>query len=64
MGDPDRPAEASSIATKTETPLVLTPRSVSVVERRELEEMAAINVTQAHDFTLGFVPEDERGPGF
>ena len=64
VADPDQPLNASSLATKTDTPLVETPRSVSVVDRRTLDDLQAINLTQANDYTLGFSNEDERGPGF
>jgi iron complex outermembrane receptor protein len=60
--DPDLPPSASSIATKTDTPLLETPRSVTIVDSRVLEEMDAITITQAHDFVVGFTPQDERGP--
>ena len=45
VADADRPVNASSLATKTETPLVQTPRSVTVVDRQTLDDMQAINVT-------------------
>ena len=60
--DPDLPPAASSIATKTDTPLLETPRSVTLVDSRVLGEMAVINIVQAHDFVAGFTPQDERGP--
>src|SRR5262245_5879554 len=60
--DPDLPPAASSIATKLDTPLVETPRSVTILDSRALDEMAVVNVTQAHDFVVGFTPQDERGP--
>jgi len=44
-------------------PLIETPRSVSIVDRHTLDEQAAINVTTAHDYTVGVTPLDERGPG-
>src|SRR5678815_653835 len=47
-GNPDEPLRDSSIATKIETPLLETPRSVSVVDRRTLDDMGAVNITQAH----------------
>lgn len=62
--DSDGLVSNSSLATKAETPLVETPRSVTVLDRRTLDELQAINLTQAHDYTLGFSSEDERGPGF
>lgn len=61
---PDAPPRDSSVATKIDTPLIETPRSVSIVDRRTLDDMGAINITQAHEYTVGFSPLDERGPGF
>src|SRR5262245_19053570 len=60
--DPDLPPASSSIATKTDTPLLETPRSVTIVDEQVLDEMAVITITQAHDFVVGFTPVDERGP--
>jgi iron complex outermembrane receptor protein len=64
QGDLDLPARGSSIATKVETPLLETPRSITVFDRRTLDDMAVINLTQAHDYSVGMTPQDERGPGF
>jgi iron complex outermembrane receptor protein len=64
VADPDRPASDSSLATKTDTPLIETPRGVSVVDRQMLDELQAINVSQAHDYVPAFTPQDERGPAF
>jgi len=61
---PDRPAVGSSVATKIETPLIETPRSITVVDRRMLDDLGAINVTQAHDYVVGMTLLDERGPAF
>jgi len=63
-GDLDRPPRDSSIATKIETPLLETPRSITILDRATLDDMAVINVTQAHDYSVGMTPQDERGPGF
>ena len=54
----------ASIATKTETALRETPRSVSVTERQTLDDRLAINVANTHDYTVGLLPADERGPAF
>jgi iron complex outermembrane receptor protein len=62
--NPDRPPVTSSVATKIETPLIDTPRSVSIIDRRMLDDLGAINVTQAHDYAVGMTLLDERGPGF
>ena len=61
---PDRPVADSSVATKIETPLIETPRSITVVDRRMLDDLGAINVTQAHDYVVGMTLLDERGPAF
>jgi iron complex outermembrane receptor protein len=60
--NPDAPVLDSSIATKTDTPLLETPRSVSVLDRRTLDAIQVIDIAQAHDYTVGFTPADERGP--
>lgn len=61
-GDVDKPAADSSVATKIDTPLLETPRSVSIMDRRTLDDLAAVNISQAHDYTVGLTPLDERGP--
>ena len=61
--NPDEPLRDSSIATKIETPLLETPRSVSIIDRRTLDDMGAVNITQAHDYAVGLTLLDERGPG-
>jgi iron complex outermembrane receptor protein len=58
----DEPVHTSSIATKTDTPLLETSRSISITDRRTLDDLSAINITQAHDVTPGVTPLDERGP--
>jgi len=64
VADPDRPVSESSHATKTDTPLLETPRGVSIVDRATLDELQAVNVSQAHDYVPSFTPQDERGPAF
>jgi iron complex outermembrane receptor protein len=64
VADPDAVPRDASIATKTDTPLLETPRSVSVTDRRTLDDRLATNVEDAHDYTVGMIPEDERGPGY
>ncbi len=64
VADPDARATSASLATKTDTPLIETARSVSVVERAALEARQAINISQAHDYVPAFVPADERGPAY
>lgn len=63
-GDSDQPSRDSSVATKIETPLLDTPRSISIIDRGTLDDLAVVNITQAHDYTVGRTPQDERGPGF
>jgi iron complex outermembrane recepter protein len=60
----DEPVHDSSIATKTDTPLLETPRSVTVFDRGTLDEMQTIDISQTHDYAVGVIPQDERGPGF
>jgi iron complex outermembrane receptor protein len=62
--NPDRPPTGSSVATKIETPLIETPHSISVMDRRMLDDLGVINVTQAHDYAVGMTLLDERGPAF
>jgi iron complex outermembrane receptor protein len=64
VGDTDKPVASSSLATKIETALVDTPRSVTVLDRKTLDELQPINVSQAHDYVPSFIPQDERGPAF
>jgi iron complex outermembrane recepter protein len=63
-GNPDEPPRDSSVATKIETPLVETPRSVSIIDRRTLDDMGAISISQAHECVVGLTLLDERGPAF
>jgi iron complex outermembrane receptor protein len=62
--NPDEPVRDSSVATKIETPLLETPRSISIIDRRTLDDMGAVNVTQAHDYAVGLTLLDERGTAF
>ena len=64
VADPDALLLDSSIATKTDTPLLETPRSVSLMGRQTLDDLQVVNISQAHDYTVGLTPEDERGPAF
>jgi iron complex outermembrane receptor protein len=63
-GNPDEPPRDSSVATKIDTPLIETPRSVSIIDRRTLDDMGAISITQAHEYVVGLTLLDERGPAF
>src|SRR5687767_1326071 len=62
--NPDEPVRESSVATKIETPLIETPRSITTIDRRTLDDLGVINISQAHDYAVGLTPLDERGPGF
>jgi iron complex outermembrane receptor protein len=62
--DVDRPVNHSSLATKTDTPLIETPRGVSVVDQETLSDLQAIDVSQVHDYVPSFSPQDERGPAY
>jgi iron complex outermembrane recepter protein len=64
VANPDDPPRDASIATKTDTPLLETPRSVSVTDRRTLDDRLATNVRDAHEYTVGVTPMDDRGPVF
>ncbi|WP_245443832.1 TonB-dependent siderophore receptor [Mesorhizobium sp. DCY119] len=46
-------AKRSSGATKTDTPLIETPRSISVVTRKELEERGAQDIIEAVRYSAG-----------
>lgn len=63
-GEIDEPVRDSSIATKIDTPLLETPRSITVIDRQTLDDLAVVNITQAHDYSVGITPQDERGTGF
>ncbi len=60
-GSSDVRVRDASVATKIETPLIETPRSVTVIDRDTLDEIGAVNVTQGHDYAVGVVAIDERG---
>ena len=63
-GNPDEPPRDSSVATKTSTPLIETPRSISIIDRGTLDDLGAISLTHAHDYAVGVTLLDERGPAF
>ncbi|MFG1394874.1 TonB-dependent siderophore receptor [Xanthobacter agilis] len=48
-------ATRSGAGTKTDTPILQTPRSVSVVTRQEMDDRAAQNVVDAVSYTAGVV---------
>jgi iron complex outermembrane receptor protein len=63
-GELDEPVRDSSIATKIDTPLLQTPRSITIIDHQTLDDLSIVNITQAHDYAVGMTPQDERGPGF
>ena len=52
-----RPAQTIGAATKTDTPLVETPQSVSVITREELDARGAQNLNEATRYNAGVLPE-------
>jgi iron complex outermembrane receptor protein len=50
-------AHQNSTGTKTDTPLLETPQSVSVVTRQQMDDQNAQRVSQALRYTTGVVPE-------
>ena len=54
-----RAAETISAATKTDTPLLETPQSVSVIERSELDARGVQNLNEATRYTAGVLPESQ-----
>jgi len=54
-------AKRSATATKTDTPIIETPQSISVLGRSELESRGALDVTEALRYVPG-VTVDQYGP--
>lgn len=54
-----RQAETIGAATKTETSLIETPQSVSVIERDELDARGVQNLNEATRYTAGVLPESQ-----
>lgn len=54
-----RQAETISAATKTDTPLIETPQSVSVIERVEMDARGVQNLNEATRYTAGVLPEPQ-----
>src|SRR4051794_19961972 len=50
-------APLTTTGTKTDTPLIETPQSVGVVTRDQIDDQAALNVSQALRYTAGVLPE-------
>lgn len=54
-------AQRSSTGTKTDTPLVETPRTVSVISRKQLDDQGVKSVGEALRYTSGVVAEEYGG---
>ena len=54
-------AKNSSTGTKTDTPLIRTPQSVSVITAQQIQDQGATSVAQALRYTAGVVPEYRGG---
>lgn len=54
-------AQRSATGTKTDTPLVETPRTVSVVSRKQLDDQGVKSVGEALRYTSGVVAEEYGG---
>lgn len=54
-----RQAETIGAATKTDTPLIETPQSVSVIERVEMDARGVQNLNEATRYTAGVLPESQ-----
>ncbi len=55
-----RPVSQASAGTKTDTPIVDTPQSISVISAREISDLGLQNLNQALRFVAGVTPE-QRG---
>jgi iron complex outermembrane receptor protein len=51
------PATVASAATKTDTPIVETPQSISVIDSSEIKNLGLQNLNQALRFVAGVTPE-------
>lgn len=56
-------ARRSDTATKTDTPLIETPQSVTVVTRQQMDDQAANTVSQALRYTAGVLGETRLSSG-
>ncbi|EOA2937297.1 TPA: TonB-dependent siderophore receptor [Yersinia enterocolitica] len=54
-------AKNSSTGTKTDTPLIRTPQSISVITSQQMQDQGATSVAQALRYTAGVVPEYRGG---
>ncbi|MEM7585903.1 MAG: TonB-dependent siderophore receptor [Acidobacteriota bacterium] len=53
--------ESTSVATKSNTPLLLVPLNVSVTGREQLDDMQVINIGKSHDYSTGFTTTSYNG---
>ena len=56
-------ASRSTVATKTDTPIIETAQSISVVSRRQIEDQNALSVNQALRYTPSVTTEQRGGAG-
>ncbi|MDP4024893.1 TonB-dependent siderophore receptor [Methylobacterium sp. NEAU 140] len=56
-------ASRSTVATKTDTPILETAQSISVVGRKQIEDTNALTVNQALRYTPGVTTEQRGGAG-
>lgn len=54
-----RTAETIGGSTKTDTPLIEVPQSVSVIERKEMDARGVSNLNEATRYTAGVLPESQ-----
>jgi iron complex outermembrane receptor protein len=57
---------SSSVATKTDTPLLDIPQAVTVQDQRFLQDISANSIMQAYDYAVGISPQGttNAGPGY
>ena len=56
-------ASRSTVATKTDTPIVETAQSISVIGRKQIEDQNALTINQALRYTPGITTEQRGGAG-
>lgn len=56
-------ASRSTVATKTDTPIIETAQSISVVGRRQIEDQNALSINQALRYTPSVTTEQRGGAG-
>lgn len=53
--------ESTSVATKSNTPILFVPLNVSVTGREQLDDMQVINIGKSHDYSTGFTTTSYSG---